>query len=148
MWDYPPGRRAINAQNVSHMCTPNLTLVIWWCHFPSETTNQCRAENSFISASHALSTVLTLVDSPTIIVKDRFCGAFCERKFPNSTTNWIQKICKNTISRGKHLTAWLIYFVTLKLQSNYWKMVWKRSCLHLAIHSNCLLCPVFPEGEK
>ena len=72
---------------------------------------------------------------------------FLRKKVPKFHHKSIQKICKNTISRGKHLTAWLIYFVTLKRQNNYWKIVWKRSSLRLVIHINCSLHQVFPEGE-
>ena len=106
--------------------------VIWWRHFPSEITNQRRAENSFfISACQPWS---------NDVRSKRKIGLWCflRKKIPKFHHKSIRKICKNTISRGKHLAAWMIYFVTLKLQNNYWKMVWKRSCKRLAIHVRCV----------
>ena len=99
--------------------------------FPSETTIQRRAEKSFISASHALGANLW----STHVRSKRKTGYwyFLRKKITKCHYKSIREVCKNTISRGEHLTAWMIYFVTLKLQNNYWKMVWKRSCLCLIV---------------
>ena len=60
----------------------NLIQVIWWRHFPSETTNQCRAENSFISHPGTTCALSANLVRLTCDQSERFC----DRKSPNSTT--------------------------------------------------------------